>query len=438
MKKEKQDNRGFTLIELLLSIVLLAILILPALYGFFTSAKINKKANDTQVATDMAQNILETVKNLTIEDAALQFYGKNFSILNNNYIVNSYVDEGYGEYIYASPDHTFTRVTADNPLASVRKISEDPTSDYSFNPPAGSETFYFGMKDVKVGGSTYDAVITMDASNYSNTTKYIDTMNNYEMPRLIDLNQDAVSVIDLEGMTTTWSDDSETAYITKQDSKDEQAINDFNNMNLSYIAELKSRPVPEGTTPTYPDPVGKASIIANTKKTIVVKLEKNTDQKKVLVTCLLSYTCGLDLNGDGNTNSETLSMEFVSGTFPILEKEKVESNVYLFYTPSVFTDSINIMNNGAKANVFIVNQNKVPKEAVAINKLDTLESTTNIFTNLGVGERKSLSVINDKLYELEDAKNRIYNVTVSIYRAGTIASGSLGKELVTLTSTGEE
>lgn len=439
MRKDKQDNRGFTLVELLLSIVLLAILLLPALYGFISAAKINKEANEMQVETSLAQNVLETVKNLSIGETAIQFYGKDAMVtLRNNYNFETYSNDGYGEYI---KDITgkLVRVEATDSLASVDITTSGSSSVYSFNPPADRKTFYFGMLNVTAnGGAGYDALVTLDAAEYSDTSKYNNTMNNYKMPELLDLNQEAVAVIDLEGMTTTWSNESATALMSKTASTDDQAINDFMNLNSAYISALASKAAEDGIVITLPTPIEKATIIDKTKKAIDINIIKDVAKSKVYVKCTITYTCNMDLNGD--TFNETLApIEVIAGSYPIPAKEEIESSIYLFYTPSVFLnkDVINIVNNEAKANVYIANQQTSTTSRVTINKSDTL-SVTNILTNLTATQRTGAAVNINNLYEEGTAKNRIYKITVSVYQAGALATGSPVNPLATLTSTSEQ
>ena len=46
--KRRIDNKGMTLVELLLAVTILAIIVVPLLHAFVSSARVNRKAKQTQ------------------------------------------------------------------------------------------------------------------------------------------------------------------------------------------------------------------------------------------------------------------------------------------------------------------------------------------------------------------------------------------------------
>jgi len=67
------SNRGFSLVEVLVCIALLAIICIPLFAGFRTSAILNNKAHYTQKVTAYAQEELETIKSLSVENYTKTF-----------------------------------------------------------------------------------------------------------------------------------------------------------------------------------------------------------------------------------------------------------------------------------------------------------------------------------------------------------------------------
>ncbi len=61
-------NKGFTLVEVLIAVVIMAIVAIPLLHAFSTTANTSAKAKFKMIATNAAENIMEDVKNLTIEE----------------------------------------------------------------------------------------------------------------------------------------------------------------------------------------------------------------------------------------------------------------------------------------------------------------------------------------------------------------------------------
>lgn len=58
-KSKLSRNAGFSLVEILVAIALLAIVIVPTMQSFITSAIVNKNSRKLMIATDLAQSIVE-------------------------------------------------------------------------------------------------------------------------------------------------------------------------------------------------------------------------------------------------------------------------------------------------------------------------------------------------------------------------------------------
>ena len=123
-------NAGFSLLELLIAVTILAIITIPMLHMFVTSAKINGKSRITLRATVLAQDIVEGLKAYHIEEIQDQFNGvEDFEMLNNSVIA--------GGCTY--------REDVDR---------EEPGK------------YYFILKDAKLENSKFDVLISVDATGY--------------------------------------------------------------------------------------------------------------------------------------------------------------------------------------------------------------------------------------------------------------------------------
>ena len=90
-QKEKvqqlNKNAGFSLLELLIAVTILAIITIPMLHMFVTSARINGKSRITLRATVLAQDIVEGLKAYHIDEIQDQFNGvEDFEMLNTSVI----------------------------------------------------------------------------------------------------------------------------------------------------------------------------------------------------------------------------------------------------------------------------------------------------------------------------------------------------------------
>jgi len=402
----KLENKGFTLVEVLLSITIIAILFVSTLHIFTNAAKVNQVAKKQQNATDCAQNIMESLQSLTLEETAIQ-----------------YTKSGYPEGTVTA-SHNFIQYTT----PSVTSATKNGALTYTFSPPSGREEFSFKISNVEEGGSTYDALVTLDTTAYNDSTNYPNSMNNYKAPELLTINDSIVAIIDLENLKAT------SAY-------DTEAISEFQTFHTSYIVAVEAKPTPIPTHTHITDDEIKASITKN----IIMQLNKNAINNEVDISCYLEYTCR-DLNDNG-TAEKFISDEIYSGSFMIPASTEDVSNIYLFYTPSSFAvtnavtrqDTITIMNNDAvKANVYIAYQESSPAVVpVTIKKLtntglDT-SNTITIFADF-IGTINSTSFSAGKLYDQTISDYRIYQITVEIFPVGTI---NYNKPYVTLTSVKE-
>lgn len=90
-QKEKvqqlNKNAGFSLLELLIAVTILAIITIPMLHMFVTSARINGKSRITLRATVLAQDMVEGLKAYHIDEIQDQFNGvEDFEMLNTSVI----------------------------------------------------------------------------------------------------------------------------------------------------------------------------------------------------------------------------------------------------------------------------------------------------------------------------------------------------------------
>lgn len=66
--KRKPNNEGFTLFELLVAALIIAVLLIPFMSGFLTSARTNSRAKRVLEATTAGQNVLEELKAKSVAD----------------------------------------------------------------------------------------------------------------------------------------------------------------------------------------------------------------------------------------------------------------------------------------------------------------------------------------------------------------------------------
>ena len=133
-QKEKgqqlNKNAGFSLLELLIAVTILAIITIPMLHMFVTSARINGKSRITLRATVLAQDIVEGLKAYHIDEIQDQFNGvEDFEMLNTSVIA--------GDCTYKED------------------VDREKPGKY-----------YFVLKNAKLENSRFDVLISVDATGY--------------------------------------------------------------------------------------------------------------------------------------------------------------------------------------------------------------------------------------------------------------------------------
>lgn len=175
-QKKERNNSGFTLVELMIAIAILVIIAGPFMRSFVTAARTNAKAQQVQNATILATNIMEEVKANSMGDLAFQFnYPKRDDENHTSRfdVMSSYtaayelrMHEGslqnVTKYLENGNANNREYVTSSVLYKTYRTNIED---DYEF---LGQELgrYYFVMEGLKAGATEYDALITMNANGY--------------------------------------------------------------------------------------------------------------------------------------------------------------------------------------------------------------------------------------------------------------------------------
>lgn len=395
VKVELQNNKGFSLVEVLVSIVILAILFVTAMNTFATVTKVNAKTSKDQKASTLAQNILESLDTMSLEDTINQFHGTDFKIISSNLNdgANGYYNlqnNSYGEYMISDSKY--------KPATPAYLTTPNRTS------------YYLAIENVKDRGTSFDVMIKLDTSTYSDS-KYDKTMNNYEMPNLMKLDASKVTIVDLKN------------------DYDSIAYTNFISQYLGFLGGL--------ATPVDPASSLSDDIKYATKKLITLDILKDNLTSSLNVKCNVGYSAKIGSGSLEKTYTDSTSV--FNGSTLIPEGATIDGNVYFFYTPSMFTgnDVIKINNNGTKINFYLVNQKSNLATNINVTTNDTNSGVSTIFTNYQGTLINSVAASNKNLYTLQNKNHRIYDISVSVYPEGTLATQVLDKAYVTFQSAKE-
>lgn len=140
--KHRKNNKGFSLVELLVAITILAVVMIPMLHSFITSARANAKAKKVMEATTVAQNIMEEIKSEHLTD-----------YLNKYSFTKSIVKDASG--------HNVTDINGENIYTYSKKM---------ISVSAAPEANTVSAAALSVNGRDFRAEVTLDPQNYTATT----------------------------------------------------------------------------------------------------------------------------------------------------------------------------------------------------------------------------------------------------------------------------
>ena len=424
-QKKERNNSGFTLVELMIAIAILGFIVGPFMHSFVTAARTNAKAQQIQNATMLATNLMEEVKANDMEDLAFQFnYPTRDDSTSRFDIVGSYSNV----YELRMKDSVLQHVVkyAENGGINNREhvTSSVLYKDYAANLSdeyefLGQELgkYYFAMEGLEAGASTYDALITVDAAAY----KTVDEKGYND--------QKTVSIESLDVLEDAF-------YVQAQEQDADSAESLANAANvLDYQAVTNAM-----------------------QRKITIDIEQDGDLNRVYVTYEYSYA------GHTKRVSHLIYNNSESPDFSL-------KSIYLFYVPHYTSNQEEIIINNpdnVKVNVHLIKQ-RIPstntaslytKETtyncrVTVNEnvpsynASSFKAYTTIRTNLGYNlyrentEQTSQVVyrysgrtgdyrddiagvvtkmLDVKLLDGKDDKDRIYEVTVAIYKEGEAAN----------------
>lgn len=325
----KSANAGFSLVELLIAVAILAIIVIPLLHMFITTTKINVKSRQTLRATTVAQDIMEGLKAYTIEEVVAQFEPP----------------AGTSGTAYHYPTDGFYIVNSSMIQGGVRDLTVDK-ADYE-------GVYYFGIENLKLQGSEYDALIRLDASTYGqDKDKTTDESGN---PVTRKKSHDNVfngknyaeigSVAEVNGGGDEDAMKTDSSY--HEHKKLGEAVLKDAKENFENQITSAGRTLPSDWDDQWKDKELKDIV---TKRTIDVELADGGDEK-CKATINFTYNCRYTCDGNtytcvsnGHTGSEAGVVVNTTRTF-------TSGNFYLFYYPIYNSgpgiDEINFIINDA-------------------------------------------------------------------------------------------
>ena len=444
----QQDNRGMTLVELLVAIVLLAIVVVPLLHVFITAAKTNLKARERLRITTAAQDIMEGLKADSIAELAYQFdypevshaANPNIKAANEFHLIRkSLINGGSGgiQEVRAVIDETTREVTSitpvnaaetdENKVPSVHSVDGGVTYEFVEKPDG---KYYFTLENVTLQNASFDALIEVDATPYrAGGSVSADTARHNEK-----------EIINISTMDTRY----DAFYVQTAD------------MVTTVLQEMNATYTP--ATPVKAEDL---------KMEITMKVSNTVAPTGINMTkAAINYTFST-----GGTTPYVVSKDY--DFFSNYATGAELRNVYLFYFPlygGIAPDKITYENqDGVPTTLHVIKQEPVDTTNLAYketnyhcdftikeigDRVDPLTKfRTNLDTNLfdaytagvaptplnGIRYYLNSTLLSNANFNVdtlsgEETVDRIFDVTIDLYEAGSLGGGfPLEDKLTTLT-----
>ncbi len=438
--KRRIDNKGMTLVELLLAVTILAIIVVPLLHAFVSSARINRKSRITAKLTTVGQDIMEGLKAYSIEDLAYEFdYPKDgcpehnrFELINRSMIGN---DDAVGANVKELKyDASTNKYSVCN--ASEKSIQENVvggSTERVFKDIPGKK-YYYAITNVSSetsSSSSYkaDILIKLDPVKYTSagTVSNNEAMHNDKNLADItsmDTSKDAFyleagtqfnnAFMQLAGMGASVSDAED---INK---KIEVTVsNDGSNVKVLYQFTYIS-----GThSVTYPSNPDLSALKFNTLENVYLFYlpSYNSVGDEIIYTNTTGRDVNFNLIKRQITQADGLIPTYYVDDFSILNTKE---NTYKCLVTINDSNNKTKLRTNVKTNLAaLVPDPSNPLTGDDILKDNLSDMNVRFVYNVGGGSPTRESVVGD----IEE--DRIYDVTIEIYEAGTINNASLGGSL---------
>ncbi len=449
----RPKNQGMTLVEVVISLLIIMIVFVPLISSFTTASRLSRTAKNNLYASNLASNVMETVKVLGIDGVALQFYTTPASFL-------------------IAPGATdFIEELTGGVNASV-KTNGDGTK--YFDSSRGTKPYTYKMTGVKQGTGTYDVSITFSSASYTTETPSGGSAlpNDYLYADLSAFNAESTVLINPMSGGTNYDEMVIQYFMQLNDSYyyDEwvtacEAVNNANDAIYRAYEQAYDAALAEGTPlPTMPavaplpvlkPSLSRADIKRSLFKTTTVEISKVTDSlsgiQKYKLNSYINYTFNnILVNSGGACASPTTQFltRNYSGYCDDVLSTSLE-NIFFMYQPLgdisalSLDDEKMVINNQLPESFHIYLVVQAPATTEVKAKLPVhLSGTSNTLhlysqAELAVEGTGSASTSNSAseedrlLKELNTDTGKIYDVTINIYESGS----GFTKQLQSLSST---
>lgn len=359
---KKLNNKGFNMVEIMVAIVVLLILTVPLVNYFIASFKTNASAKRRQYATNLAQETVEEIQGINLEDV-LQYYVFDAS-------QNKYTRDDSKEIPQKYKEFTQT-------YQYIRRTAGNETTGYCYT--------LFPEKIDKKGKYEFQRSITVDARDYSSGSTLKNPSDTSKKP--INEQTQTVNIKSL--------DPEKTAVIG------DKMDNNIGNTDFDAQRDIYTKKKTNSSLFTNP-PFDYGDFM---KREIVVEYGKDLSTGKYHVKCYATYTQTQNTATDIETVNKDiyLDREFTEkpevfvfwDQFHVYNMKKYvetgDKTAVQYPSDAINADVLKLKNtSGEDYNLYLINgngimgvhknQSRIDDGTVGINKVNIFSNDPSVFT----------------------------------------------------------
>lgn len=339
---KKTDNKGISFIEILIAVVIFTIAVIPIGNQLIVSMRIGQKADDQQAATDYAKSVVETMKQMELQNKYstedLEKLASDLQIVNQDGSAGTLtttrqfgaIDKD-GNSIDGLVNDT---MTIDQMYHNIDLYNKSNTSQVALT------RNYTFSGTTTVDYRTYDVEITMDSSQYAKSE--LNSTSSYEDPNNVNLG----NLSSLDAKTTALISNVSNYDATVADAVETSIITSLENSELVDAQQLAEK-LKNGTSNIN-------NIFTGMTKKIKVTVTDSglaSTTNKYKVTCYLEYDLSVTNPVVGGKTIQLFSSSDLHKQYIAYEQEFEElPAIYLMYNQFMFhgdfgDDLIVVQNN---------------------------------------------------------------------------------------------
>ncbi|MCI8308099.1 MAG: prepilin-type N-terminal cleavage/methylation domain-containing protein [Lachnospiraceae bacterium] len=432
----KKGNKGITLVEIVVSMLILAIIIVPLLSAFVAAGKANHTVRSNSYARIAGESIVESVKILGVEGTALEFY-KDIDEEGGDAFLMAAECSGFGENI---------------PEGGHPSVVETDGIHAFFAQDSGQ--YEYRITGIRQGTGVYDAILKIQRATYLNDYQYAD-LSAFASDKTALINP-ALQNSDYDYRALQYFKQLNEKHLYAKYVEQREIIESENGKKWSQYYEALDKyneeieKGNEAVKPALPDtkpipekepPLADEYIKSNIRKTLDITIDEKMEdgENHFIINSTMTYEC------------DNTSRQFAAAEDTIVKKYSGYCNnqkyadirsLLVLYSPFAGVDALNLetvnieKNTAGEIDAYIIVQSDSDEDfsgsALNVNVTTPAIDKIKLFSQARLAVTPATITHEQKLiHNMDGSDDTLYNIDVEVYEDG----GTFGKLITSIKST---